>query len=166
MKNKMYENYWGEPSDQTKNFHIRSKYEGNPRLLTPIREQTKTLQSAKDECDINKIVPRALKNGTLGELLANGGWVDQDFSSPVEYQEACNLVIEAQAKFDSLPSKLRDRFKNEPSEFLRFVSDPSNEEEMVTLGLATRRPTEPSPEPLKQKSGDSPDKTPKAKPEE
>lgn len=166
MKNTMHVNYWGEATDKVTVHHVRSRYDSHPRLLTPIVGESKAMQSAKDECDINKIVPRALKNGTLAELIKNNPGQYADFSDPVDYQEAMNLVIHAQAQFDALPAKARDRFGNDPQEFLRFAQDPSNEDEMVTLGLAVKRPRQPDSTASNGDSDKSPKKTPPVKPEE
>ena len=40
--------------------------------------------------------------------------------------------------FLDLPAKVRDRFKNDPGQFLEFATDPSNVDELVKMGLATK----------------------------
>lgn len=62
-----------------------------------------------------------------------------DFANPLSYQESLNLVIHAQEQFNSLSSRVRERFANDPQKFLEFTSNPENAEEMVKLGLATVR---------------------------
>jgi len=37
----------------------------------------------------------------------------------------------------SLPSKIRDRFGNDPSQLLSFLADSSNKDEAISLGLVS-----------------------------
>ena len=54
------------------------------------------------------------------------------------FQEAMNIVIEAQEAFSDLPSSLRSRFGNDPAAYLNFVSNEENHPEMERLGLLNR----------------------------
>lgn len=96
-----------------------------------------TKQAMKDECDINKIVARFTKSGVLPDLKDNPMY--GDFSDSVSYFDALQLVITAQDQFNGLSADVRARFGNDPAQFLAFAEDPSNQEEMVRLGLATVR---------------------------
>lgn len=101
-----------------------------------------TKQAFKDECDINKIVERHAAQGTLDEYLGlsfqqrSGQYLD--LSESVDFQTAHNIVQNAQNAFNSLPARVRERFQNDPGQFLEFMSDPKNAEEAVTLGLAEK----------------------------
>jgi len=53
-----------------------------------------------------------------------------------------NTVIVAQSAFDALPARIRERFRNDPAQFLHFMSEDSNLPEMIKLGLATPTPKE------------------------
>jgi len=96
-----------------------------------------TQQSFKDECDINRIVSQYVKTGTWSGSLRPPTRVPQfgDFSNVLEYQESMNKIIEAQEAFDSLPSRVRQRFQNDPAQLLAFLDDVSNQEEAIKLGL-------------------------------
>lgn len=95
-------------------------------------------QHAKDECDINKIVEKHQRTGVLPVNQQQP--VYGDFSSPVEFQEAMNIVNTAKAAFESLDAKVRKQFDNNPAEFLAFVDDPANAEELVKMGLREPKP--------------------------
>ena len=57
-----------------------------------------------------------------------------------------NIVTRAQQMFEELPSKIRNKFKNDPSAFLDFVADPLNRPEMDEMGLTEAKvPPEPAP---------------------
>jgi len=113
-----------------------------------------THQSFKAECDIRNIMKRYKKTGVLSHATS---MIPQYFDASVvpDYQDALNLIIEAQASFDSLPSELRKRFGNDPAQFLSFTSDDSNFDEMVKLGLINKQP-EVAEKPLEEGSANSP----------
>ena len=67
--------------------------------------------------------------------MANGTPSYGDFSSVLEFQQAQNILIEAQDAFDALPASLRKRFDNDPAVMLEFIENPDNREEAEKLGL-------------------------------
>ncbi|UOF78717.1 scaffold protein [Microviridae sp.] len=119
-----------------------------PRVVVEFVGSGRTKQSFKDQCDINFIMARYLKSGSVNHLATHGGQYG-DFS-PQTFHEAMNIVAKAEQMFADLDSGLRKRFSNDPAEFLKFVQARNdggelvNLEEMRKLGLA--RPA-PKPEP-------------------
>lgn len=98
-----------------------------------------TKQSFAAECDINNIIKQYKVTGMISHIsarAAQGSYLD--LPDPLDFQESLNVVAEAQRAFDTLPSKVRDRFDNNPTKFLEFMADPANGEELVKLGLASR----------------------------
>lgn len=93
-----------------------------------------TKQSFKDECDINNIMNKWVKNGILTHVSRYQGRYE-DLSGAQDYHTSLNQVIAAQEAFETLPATIRSRFQNDPGEFLSFVSDPANLNEMKELGL-------------------------------
>lgn len=93
-----------------------------------------TKQSFKEECDINTIMR---KYQSTGEMPVINQVAPQylDVSEGFDFQSMQDKVVEARALFMQLPSILRNRFANDPAEFLAYVADPSNHEEMRKLGL-------------------------------
>lgn len=122
-------------------------------------EPSLTKQSFKTECDINHILARhSMETLRMGQAL-NPGKFD-DFTQVVDYPTALNAIMKAEDAFMTLPAKVRSRFNNDPQEFLEFATNVKNQDEWVTLGLATYRPgeapTKPEVAPAKPKP-----KTPK-----
>lgn len=104
---------------------------------------SRTKQSFAKECDINHIMSRYEKTGLIAHVNRVQGQYG-DFAGPPDYQEAMNMVVRAGDMFMSLPAKVRARFGNDPGEFLAFVTDAANAEEVVKLGLAVvREPEKP-----------------------
>jgi len=107
------------------------------------RDESLTHQEFREECDINTIIDRF---GIGENPIEAQKWVtDVDISNaPSDYMSVMNQLNEARDQFMSLPAKVRSSFDNDPGRFVSFVSDPSNESEMVRLGLAVARP-DPTP---------------------
>lgn len=103
-------------------------------------EESRTRQEFRDEADINTIIDRF---GIGENPLEVQKWVtDVDIAdAPSDYQSVMNQLNAARDQFMSLPARVRSRFDNDPSEFVSFVSDPSNYDEMLRLGLAVPRET-------------------------
>lgn len=86
-------------------------------------EPSATLQSFKDDADINCIIARYENTGVLVDpsvpvsRTPNFG----DFSALPTYQEAQNVIIAAKNAFDALSSKIRERFHNDPAAYYDFV---------------------------------------------
>lgn len=101
-------------------------------------EPSLTDQSMKDSVDLNFIAQRQ----DMSELMNyRDNWGDRvqdivnDFTNVIDFQTVQNMIIEAQHMFDSLPARIRSRFRNSPSELLDFLSDESNRDEARVLGL-------------------------------
>ncbi|UDN67501.1 internal scaffolding protein [robinz microvirus RP_34] len=114
--------------------HPRVSFDNKDPKGKPYPSMTK--QEFKGECDINNIIKAYSQTGMINHIAANaqqGRY--EDLPDQHDFQDAMALVQGAEASFMSLPSKVRDRFGNEPSRFLEFVSDPANATEMHQLGL-------------------------------
>ena len=94
---------------------------------------SRTKQSFKDECQIDRILAKYVKTGILEHV--NKHQASYGEVSGQTFHEAMNTVIEAQAMFMDLPATIRDRFANDPGNFLDFVANPANSEEMQEMGL-------------------------------
>lgn len=117
------------------------------RLSFPTPGRTK--QSFKTECDINHIMARYQKTGVI-EFTQKHAPQYADCTG-IEFQAGMEIITRAQALFNALPSTLRNRFHNDPGEFLDFVHDDKNLEEARELGLL--RPEQKQATPLHAEDG-------------
>lgn len=92
-----------------------------------------TQQSFRNECNINNIMRKALNSGMLPRK--RGGYFGDVSGLQMDYHEASNFILEANAQFLALPADLRARFDNDPAKVITFVNDPANAAEAVSLGL-------------------------------
>lgn len=105
----------------------------------------RTLQSFKEECDINTIMKRYQQTGVIDHVnRASPKFGDVE---AVDFQDALNLVLDAEARFAALPSEVRERFGNDPARLLAFVDDPANRQEAVKLRLIDDLPSNVPPMP-------------------
>lgn len=105
-----------------------------PRVQLFCNDDPVVQQHFRDECNVNLIMAKHGASRILehyGQYQGNYG----DFTNVQDYQTSMNQVIAAQEMFMSLPSDMRNRFGNDPSQFLSFVSNESNRDEMRRLGL-------------------------------
>lgn len=94
------------------------------------------------DCDINNIVAKYHKTGVLPNTNVQG--VFADVSDMPTYQDALQIVINAENQFMALDANTRRKFDNDPAKFLDFVDDPRNGPDLVKMGLATLVPPPPS----------------------
>jgi phage internal scaffolding protein len=146
---------------------IRSAYS----LISPVSlsfpsVSPHTRQEFRDECDINVIMRRYQSTGEL-PVLNQGNAQFLDVSASLTFQESMNFIADAQSMFNELPSAVRDRFYNDPAQFLDFCSNDDNRTQLAEMGLlspeATRELLFPSSPPLPTAS---PKETPPAPPAE
>lgn len=112
--------------------------------------ETPTIQSAKDECDINNIIHNFQRTGIIEHLNANAAEF-YDLPDDFTYENGVETLRKATDAFSALPSVLRDRFNNDPSEFLTALNDPSHTDFFVDLGILRRNSPAPVPPPDTEK---------------
>lgn len=92
-----------------------------------------TRQEFKAECDINTIMGKYMRTGELPHVnLVAPQYFD---ASGVDFQTHMNAIAEAKSLFAQLPSAIRNRFYNDPGQFVDFCSEPANRTEMAQMGL-------------------------------
>lgn len=127
--------------------YIRTPYnydtdEVSNQTATTCPEPTLTQQQFADDANINVMMERFGVTGEIPQVrnLPTSG----DFTNTVNnYQSAMNLLVQAQQEFMRQPANIRARFNNDPQLFMNFMENPDNGEELIRMGLATRRPTPP-----------------------
>ena len=125
---------------------IHSLYNLPDDLGVTFTEPSMAQQHFKDECDINRIIDRFTKTGTIPQIIS--GFEFADLSNVPSYQEAMGFLIEAQDRFMELPAKIRREFDNDPGQLLTFLENPSNYDKAVELGLIQKQDHEMIAPPL------------------
>lgn len=122
---------------------MRGLYEGGDRYEPTVCKEKGARQADAASCDINNIVKQFDKTGTLPMVDVNALYAD--VSTIGDYRSALEQVALADEYFMALPPKVRERFGNDPAEFLDFTSKPENRKELLEmLGLPADKPAEPA----------------------
>lgn len=108
-----------------------------PRLTQPVGERTRTLQSFKDECDVNFIV-RQFAGGGQFTHTSKAMPFFADVSEAGTLQESFTAVAEASEEFMGLTSDVRSAAGNDPVQFLRMLEDPDGRAILAEAGLVDR----------------------------
>lgn len=135
------------------------------RLQKVFKHPTLTKVADAPSCDINKIMARYERDGIIQHVNRYAGRYE-DVSGLVSFQEAQDIVRRGVTAFESLPASIRARFENSPEQFLEFVSNPANKEEMRKMGLLKAEASPPSdsssPAPTPATPGEGAASAPKA----
>lgn len=111
-----------------------------------------TVQADRDDADINKIIARYEKGGSMARINSREPFYG-DVSDLGGLAESMIKVQKANELFMAYDAKLRERFDNDPVKFVEFLEDPSNLKEAIELGLALPK-VEPSAPPAPEPVGD------------
>jgi len=93
-----------------------------------VYDDGRTKQSFKDQTDIQKIMARFDKTGTISHLAKFEG-VYADFSD-FDFHKQSNMLSRGREIFAELPAELRREFGQSPAAFFSYVNDPANAEEL------------------------------------
>lgn len=125
-----------------KSLPFATRFAPPPSPSVEFTKASLTRQEFAAEADINNI----MKRYAAGMPLPSGSRAPMygDYSEVPDYQQAFDIVSHAQDGFMALPSELRKRFGNDPAQLISFLSDASNREEAIALGLIDK-PAEVKP---------------------
>lgn len=103
-----------------------------------------TVQSDRDEADINKIIQRIQKTGQIPPMIGKEPFYG-DVSEFGDLQENIIKIQKADELFMTFPADVREKFENDKVKMIEFLADENNREEALKLGLIQKRP-DPEPE--------------------
>lgn len=99
---------------------------------------SRTKQSELADSDINNIMARYATTGQLPAMRDPSKAIYGDFAQIEDYQTSLAKVMEAEDKFNSLPSELRRKFDYSPQKMIDFIHDPNNREECIKYGFINK----------------------------
>lgn len=112
-------------------FVITTRYDETPRIEHDNKMETRTIFASPDLFDIRTHITRMLAG--YEKVMPNKEGVYTEISE-FDYQDALDIISEADQAFEALPQELKERFST-PSNFLKFIDNPKNFEEACKLGL-------------------------------
>lgn len=118
---------------------IEVRPNGRKRVATVNDLPSRTSQQWKDSCDVNKIMEKYKKTGSITHVRNRVEGVYADLTQlPVSYQEALDTIKTAEKAFEAIPAKVRQEFDNNPSKLISFLADKKNLDKAAELGLVNK----------------------------
>lgn len=98
---------------------------------------SKTKQSFSNDCDINKIMAKAIKTGMLVDSvgISSRQAVFADVADIGDYRLVMDKIAKANEAFEQLSAEVKNRFGNDPAALVAFMQDENNLEEACKIGL-------------------------------
>ena len=114
--------------------NMRSAHLPHNRVRKSFSLASRTHQSFVDETDVNKIMAKYQKTGLIDHVNTYGGQY-AEMPKLNDFTDCMNTVTSANSMFADLPATVRDRFQNDPGQFLDFLSDDKNRADLIEMGL-------------------------------
>lgn len=121
-----------------------SKYKGQKKVTLECKDVSLADESQQSATDINNIMRKYKKTGVITHIT-NAIPQFGDVSQIGDYQSCLERVRHAEQLFSELPARTREKFQNDPAQFLSFMDNENNLEEAIKLGLAIPKPVQQTP---------------------
>jgi len=137
-----------------------AEYRVPNRVQTTTEGVSLTRQEMKRETDINEIVNAYLKKGYISSINPK----EPAFGDApiIDYKTALDAVITADEKFQSLPAKLREFYRNDPQAFIDDLDSETPSDVLYEAGVLARPPQADAPAPDPETPSESPSEPPPA----
>ncbi len=109
----------------------QGKHDKNGKFVQPKYKDGRTKQSFKDETDINRLLARANKTGTISHLTKYEARYG-DFAN-FDFFESQIMLAKGREIFDALPAEIRSEFGQSQAAFFNYVNDPENKDRLGKL---------------------------------
>lgn len=120
------------------------------RVISQPGDDEVTQPQFKDEVDINRIVKKFLGGEDTSHLTRQIIYTGEEFAG-FDWNEYHQKKYELDMAFQAMNPYDREEFKNDPLEFVRYISNPKNLHEAVKRGFMVARPQEQNVENNPQK---------------
>ena len=117
-------------------------------LVPDVEFDDKAKQSFKDSCDVNKILKKAQRTGSLAHVEKYPENMYGEFEG-VDLLGAFERDQRAKEMFADLPSEVRAEFGHDPYTFFGFATDPANIKRLAELIPEIAEPGAYFPNPVK-----------------
>jgi phage internal scaffolding protein len=138
----------------SKKIPFRTHYSPQLRVTFETEGDSLTEQQFAEESQILNKIRKYDSQGFFDSINRNPAQYT-DFTQVRDLADAIDQIEEARASFQTIPSDVRKKFNNSPSEFFEFASQEKNYDELVKLGLAKQRDVDrpaPGQRPVAEKS--------------
>lgn len=113
------------------------------RVIEHNTEKTKTQEHHAKNADAASIVKKYGYQSSPFHTRQNGYY--SDISEVPDLQTALQAVKTAETAFQQLPSEIRKKLGNDPTNLVDYLKDPKNTEEAIKYGLLNAPASAPAP---------------------
>jgi phage internal scaffolding protein len=113
--------------------YVKMKNGKAVKVITFLGSEEKTEQAQRALTDVHALLEPAIKRGLLRHSYDFEG--EYDDIPALTYEDALNVKAKAESMFEQLPSAWRNKFNNDPKQFLEFTQNPDNGPEMAKMGM-------------------------------
>lgn len=103
-----------------------------------------TEQHHKEACDIKNIMRKVEKEGILNHVAQYKGEY-LNMATATDFREAMTVLADTNSMWETVPSRIRNEFANDPARYLEFMQNPDNYQAIKDLGLDPSYLPEPPP---------------------
>ncbi len=97
-------------------------------------EPSMTQQSDQKQSDIHYIMKKFERTGVLEHNKQYEGTY-ADFASMPDFTKAHQMIADAKTMFETIPAKIREKHNNDPAQFLDWINNEKNREEILEAGF-------------------------------
>lgn len=136
---------------------FRTQFDAYDKRIRPKLEcldPSRTDQSQAQDVDINYILERFRVTGQPPAMAVRAPTFD-DFTVISDFTSARAAILDAQNAFMALPGDLRAKLDNDPQQFLLYIQDDKNRDDLVKRGfiLPAKQSGAPAPTPSPAPAG-------------
>lgn len=117
---------------------ISARKNGSRRVQTETPGESRTQQHLHEQTKMSSILARYDRTGQFNHVNVSPGMYG-DFTQYQDLRSNIEKVRSAQAQFDQIPAQIRNKFDNDPTRLVEYLSNPSNLDEAESLGFLVRR---------------------------
>lgn len=119
-----------------------------------------TEKSHAAQTNIQNIMAKYERTGVIEHSRQYQGTYG-DFANLPTFQRAQQIIADASTMFESIPATIRADFNNRPEQFLDFIQNPENREQIESYGFTTDHlPPSPTPNDLPESTPTPPEPSP------
>ena len=115
--------------------------------------QTMTEQHHADVVKTQNIMKQFQTTG-MATHLNNRPPIYEDLSEAPDFYEAQKIIANAKSMFEEVPAQIRREFNHDPGQYLEFIQNPENKDQMEEMGLDTSHFPENWSKPLSKEERD------------
>jgi phage internal scaffolding protein len=124
----------------------RGRPQRRKRVSSINTEPTMTEKHHAKDCDIRHIMRKAEKTGMITHQNQMEGTY-MDLANRPDFEQSLNIINRGRDAFETVPASERARFANDPAQWIAYVQNPDNKEDMKERGYDTSHFPEPEPAP-------------------